>query len=133
MKPSQSRIVRVAILLETYLEVSARVGLGGSLFVGSLFLLYIGMSITADFLGWINPTYPLLSLEADPFFVIGGAILGLFVVQHAGSLLLYYFLVGVENERSQFAVLMGFISLGFGGALLRTTFPTAVHLLLELL
>jgi hypothetical protein len=60
-------------------------------------------------------------------------MIGVFTVLSAGSLLLYHFLVGVEGDRSQFAVLWGFISLGFGGALLRVTLPTAVQLLLELL
>lgn len=133
MEPPQSRIVGIATLLETHLKVSVRVGLRGALFVGSWFLLYIGIGVTADFLGWLNPPYPFLSLDADPFFVIGGAVIGLFLLQSAGSLLLYHFLVGFEDERSQMAVLWGFISLGFAGALLRVTLPNAVRLLLELL
>jgi hypothetical protein len=98
-------------------------------FFASWFLLYIVIGLTAGFFGSLNPPYPFLSLEADPFFVIGGAVTGLFIVQSAGSLVLYHFLVGVESDRSQFAVLMGFISLGFGGALLRVTLPTAIRLL----
>lgn len=70
-----------------------------------------------------------MSLEADPFFVIGGAIIRLFVVQSAGSPVLYHFLVGAENDRSQFAILIGFVSLGFGGALLRVTLLSAIQLL----
>jgi hypothetical protein len=132
MEPPQSRVVRIATLLETYLKISVRVGLRGALFVGSWFLLYIGFGITADFLGWLNPPYPFLSIDADPFFVIGSAVIGLFIVQSAGSFLLYHFLVGFEDERSQYAVLWGFISLGFAGALLRVTLPTAIRLLLKL-
>jgi hypothetical protein len=102
------------------------------LFFSTWFLLYIIVGVTAGFFGMLNPPYPFLSLEADPFFVIGGAVTGLFIVQSAGSFVLYHILVGVESDRTQFAVLMGFISLGFGGALLRVTLPTAVQLLLKL-
>ncbi|WP_143165394.1 hypothetical protein [Halobaculum gomorrense] len=87
----------------------------------------------AGFVGVLNLPYPFLSLESDPLFVIGGAITGWFTVQSAGSFVLYHFLVGVKHERSQFAVLMGFISLGFDGALLRVTLPTAIQLLDKLL
>lgn len=115
MELSKSRIVKVATLLEMYLEASVRVGLHGALFIGSVFLLYIGIGITANLLGWITLTYPFLSLKADPFFVIGAAVTGLFLVQSSGSLLLYHFLVGFEDERSQLAVLWGFIGFGLGG------------------
>ena len=50
--------------------------------------------------------------------MIGGVATGLFIVQATGSLLLYYSLVGFEDDKSQFAILWGFIGLGFGGALL---------------
>lgn len=129
MEPTHSRIVRIVLLLETSLKISIRIGIWGSLLIGSLFLLYTGIGILAEFLGWFNLPYPFLSLEADPFFVIGGAVTGLFIVQAAASFLLYHFLVGVEDDRSQFAVLWGFISLGFGGAVLRMTLPAAIQLL----
>lgn len=133
MEPSHSRIVRFVTLLETYLETSFRIGLYGMLFFASLFLLYIVIGLTAGFLGVLNPPYPFLSLESDPFFVIGGGVTGLFLVQSSGSLVLYHFLVGVETDRSQFAILMGFISLGFGGALLRVTLPPTIRLLSKIL
>lgn len=105
MESTHSRTVRVVILLETYLPASVRVGLGGALLVGSGFLLYIVVGFTADTLGWVDPPYPFLSLEADPFFVIGGAVIGVFVVQSASSLLLYQYLAGVESDRSEFTIL----------------------------
>jgi hypothetical protein len=79
----------------------------------------------------VQSPYPFLSLESDPYFIVGGATVGLFIVRSAGSLLLYHFLIDVESEGSQIAVLWGFICLGFGGALLRVTLPTAVKMLLK--
>lgn len=131
MKPPRSRTVRVAVFLETYLQISTRVGLSGTLFFGSLFLLYIVVGMATDVLGLFDLPYPFLSFEADPFFVIGGAVLGLFMVQASGSLILYHFLVGAENDRSQFTILLGFISLGFGGGLLRLTLFPAIRLILN--
>jgi hypothetical protein len=133
MEPTQSRIVVVATLLERYLATSVTIGIRGAIFFGSWFVFYVLLGAAVDVLGWFNPPYPPLSLESDPFFVIGGAVVGLFVVQCAGSFVLYHLLVGVDDDKSQFAVLWGFISLGFGGALLRVTLLPAVHLLLELL
>jgi hypothetical protein len=132
MEPPRSRVVVIATLLERYLALSVHIGIRGMVFVGSWFILYIVMGLTVETLGWFNPPYPPLSLESDPFFIVGGAIVGLFVVQSAGSLLLYHFLVGVKDEKSEFAVLMGFISLGCGGALLRVTLPTAIRMVLSL-
>lgn len=129
MEPANSRLVRVATLLETYLEISVHIGLYGMFFSITCFLGYIVIGLTSGFFGVLNLPYPFLSLEGDPFFVIGGAIIGMFTVQSAGSFVLYHLLVGVEDDRSQFAILMGFISLGFGGALLRVTLPTAIRLL----
>jgi len=131
MESSHSRIVGISTLLETYLEFSFRIGLYSMLFLASLFLLYVVVGLAVGFFGLLDLPYPFLSIKADPFFVIGGAITGLFIVQSAGSFVLYHLLVGVESDRSQFAVLMGFISLGFGGALLRTTLPAAVQLLIN--
>ncbi|MFB9809292.1 hypothetical protein ACFFQF_32875 [Haladaptatus pallidirubidus] len=89
--------------------------------------------MATDILGWFNTPYPFLSLEADPIFTIGSAVIGLFIVQSNSSLLLYHFLVGFEDEKSQFAILMSFINLGFGGALLRETLFTAIALLLSII
>lgn len=133
MEPSRSRVTVIATLLERYLAFSVYIGLRGMIFFGSWFVLYTSIGLTIETLGWFDPPYPPLSLESDPFFVIGGTIVGLFVVQSAGSFLLYHFLVGVENEEVEFAVLMGFISLGFGGALLRVTLPPAFRMVVGLL
>lgn len=123
----------MAILLEEHLQRSVYIGLGGALFVGGWLVVYIVMIATAEMLGWIDLPYPFLSVQSDPVFVVGSAITGLFIVQSAGSFVLYYFLVGIDDDRSQFAVLMGFISLGFGGALLRITLPAALQIVLGLL
>lgn len=133
MASSRSRTVVAVSLLERYLRMSVFIGLRAMLFTGSVFVLYVVGGIVFTSIGWFDPPYPFLSLEADPIFLIGGAIAGLFIVQSAGSLLLYHFLVGFERENSQFSVLMGFVSLGFGGALLRVTLAPALHLLVDML
>lgn len=133
MEPSRSRTVVVATLLEKYLKSSVLVGLRGALLVGSWVVLYIVIGVIADTGGWLNLPYPFLSLESDPFLVVGGTVVGLFVVQSTCSLLLYHFLVGFEDERSKVAILMSFIGLGFGGGLLRITLPTTIGLLLDVL
>ncbi|MEZ3171161.1 hypothetical protein ABNG03_11140 [Halorubrum sp. RMP-47] len=95
----------------------------------TVFILYLGIAISAILFGWPEISYPILSLESDPFFIISGALVGLFCVQTSGSIVLYHLLTGVEDGKSQFTVLWGFISLGFGGALLRITLPPAVQLI----
>jgi hypothetical protein len=129
MNSPTSRTVKAVTLLESHLRFSVFFGLGGALMTGGLFLLYVLIGTVAQVLGLFHPPYPFLSLEADPIFNIGGAVTGLFIVQGAGSMLLYHFLVGFEDEKSQFAVLMSFISLGFGAALLRITLLRAIRFL----
>lgn len=133
LDPPRSRIARIATLLETYLKRSISVGFRITVFVASLYLLYIGIGITAIFIGWPDLSYPIFSLESDPFFVTGGAVVGLFVVQSSGSLVLYHIIVGAEDDKSQLVVLLGFISLGCGGALLRATLPRTIQLLATLI
>jgi len=128
VNPSHSRIARIAVLLESYLKLSFFIGIRGTILVTTVFLLYLGIAISAILFGWPELSYPILSLESDPFFVSSGALVGLFLVQTSGSLVLYHLLMGVEDDKSQFTVLWGFISLGFGGALLRVTLPPAVQL-----
>jgi hypothetical protein len=127
--PSHSRLARLALLLESYLKLSLFVGIRGTILVTTVFLLYLGIAISAILFGWPELSYPILSLESDPFFVSSGALVGLFFVQTSGSLVLYHLLMGVEDDKSQFTVLWGFISLGFGGALLRVTLPPVIQLL----
>ncbi|WP_226042998.1 hypothetical protein [Natrinema sp. DC36] len=129
MNQNRNKIVRIATLIETYLAHSVRVGSIGTFLVGSLFLVYVAGAVVVKYFGWLNPPYPVLSLGADPVFLTGATASGLLIVQSTGSLLLYHFLVEVEDERSQFVVLWGFIGLGFGGALLKITLPNVVRLL----
>lgn len=132
MKPPQPSVVEIATHLEKFLTLSVYIGVRGMIFFGSWFVVYIIIGLVIMMSGWIDPPYPPLSMESDPFFVIGGAIVGIFVVQSAGSFLLYHFLVGVKDEKSEFAILMGFISLGFGGALLRVILPPAIRMVSSL-
>lgn len=125
----RSRIARLETLLETSLKLVFAVGIRAALVVSGLFLLYVIIGISAILLGWPMLSYPIFSLEADPIFVCGGAVAGLFMVQSSGSFVLYHMLVGIKDDKSQLAILFDFISLGFGGALLRITLPPTVQII----
>ncbi|WP_157969409.1 hypothetical protein [Haloplanus rubicundus] len=123
----------MATLLEASLKLVFAVGIRAALVVSGLFLLYVVIGISAVFLGWPALSYPIFSIEADPFFASGGAAVGLFIVQSSGAFVLYHILVGIEDDKSQLAILFGFISLGFGGALLRITLSQAIQVFLTLI
>ncbi|WP_251331395.1 hypothetical protein [Haloplanus pelagicus] len=123
-------MARITTLLEASLKLVFAVGIRAALVVSGLFFFYVVIGISAILLGWPALSYPIFSLKADPFFVTGGAVVGLFIVQSSGSFVLYHMLVGIEDDKSQLATLFGFISLGFGGALLRVTLPPAIQFFL---
>lgn len=124
---SQSRLAKIVSFLETALKLTFAVGLRAALVASGLFLIYILAGAFVILFGWPTLSYPIFSLKADPFFVIGGTAVGLFFVQSSGSFVLYHMLTGIEDEKSQLAILLGFISLGFGGALLRVTLQQAIR------
>ncbi|SIR68238.1 hypothetical protein SAMN05421858_3322 [Haladaptatus litoreus] len=64
-----------------------------------------------------------------PGFVLTGTLVSLFVVQATASLILYHFLTGFEDERSQFVVLTSYIGLGSGAAALRFLLPPSITFL----
>lgn len=65
----------------------------------------------------------------DPGFFLTGTLVSLFVVQATASLILYHFLTGFEDDRSQFVVLMSYIGLGSGAAALRFILPPSLAFL----
>lgn len=117
-------------LIEELLQLSADIGTGGTVLFGELLLSYflIGAIVTT-ILGLHTP-YPFLSLEADPVLLIDSTIVGVFIVQTAGSLLLYHFYVGIDDE-SLSTVVLNFILLGFGAGLLQMTLPETWELLIS--
>jgi len=123
----------IATLLEASLKFTLIMGVRATLVVLGPFFLYVITGISAILLGWPALSYPVFSLEADPFFVSGGALVGLFMLQSSGSFVLYHMLVGIEDDKSQFAILFGFISLGCSGAVLRVTLPQAIQFFLILM
>lgn len=129
----QSRMAMIATLLEASFKFTFVMGVRATLVVLGLFFFYVITGLSAILFGWPALSYPVFSLEADPFFVIGGAVVGLFIVQSSGSFVLYHILVGIEDDKSQLAILFGFISLGSGGALLRVTLPQAIQFFLTLM
>ena len=108
-----------------------RVSLRSLLVVSGWFALYIVGGFVGSALGWIDLPYPLFSLEADPLFAIGTTLIGLCTGLATSSILLYHFLIGFDEDKSEFDVLIGFISLGFSVAILRITLPIAVEILLS--
>ncbi len=114
-------------LIEEFLQLSAEVGVEGTILFGILLFLYFATGvIMTEFIGLQAP-YPFFSLKADPVLLIDGTIVGMFTVQGAGSLLLYHFFVGVNNK-SLPSVVLSFIGLGVGGALLQITLPEVLEL-----
>ncbi|MFC6823781.1 hypothetical protein [Halopelagius fulvigenes] len=131
MEPPRSKTAKIATVLQRCLEVSTRVGLRSLLVVSGWFAIYAVVGFLGSTVGWIDPSYPLFSLERDPFFVIGITLVALSTGVVTSSLLLHHFLVGFEDDESQFSVLLGFVSLGFSAAVLRVTLPIAVEILLR--
>lgn len=133
MEPRRSKRAKVAGFLEDHLERSVLIGIRGTILagIGALGYLVIGglLVLTGSPLG---PT-EFLSLEGDPLFYISISLVALFIVQATGSLILYQFLTGVEDQRSQFVILMSYIGLGFGGAALRFTLPQSIEFLFTIL
>lgn len=131
--PKRSKSARLGGLLEHWLKWSVIWGTRG-MFVSAIPLFgYIGV-------GWFlslikSPLTPseFLAIPGDPIFVLAGTLVSLFVVQATGSLVLYRFLVGVDNSRSQFVILMSYIGLGFGAAALRFLLPHSLAFLSGLL
>lgn len=128
--PPHSNRARMATLLERWLRWSAIWGTRGMLLSAVLFVGYtvIGWILTVSDSPWTPSEF--LSITEDPGFFLTGTLVSLFVVQATGSLILYHFLTGFD-ERSQFVVLMSYIGLGSGAAVLRFLLPPSLVFLLS--
>lgn len=129
--PSPSIRARVAGILERWLRWSAIWGARGMIGSAVLFIGYIliGWVLTVVESRWAPAHF--LSLTADTGFVLTGTLVSLFIVRATASFVLYQFLTGFKDERSQFVLLMSYIGLGFGGAALRVFLPTCLTFLLS--
>lgn len=127
--PPRSNQARIAGFLEQALQWSATWGARGMLVSSPLFVGYVVIGWILTELGspWAPSEY--LSMTGDPGFFLTGTIVSLFVVQTTASLILYHFLTGFEDERSQFVLLMSYVGLGSGGAALRFLLPPSLTLL----
>jgi hypothetical protein len=112
--------------LEEFLQVSAEIGVEGTVLFGVFLFLYLLAGVIATTVVGLQTPYPFFSFEADPILLLDGTIVGIFTVQAAGSLLLYHFSVGV-TDGSLRSVVLSFIGLGIGGALLQTTLPEVLE------
>ena len=91
------------------------------------------MALLPFYSGSSDPPYVHLALDSGPFFTIGGALTGLFIVLGTASLVLRYFLTGFDDERSQFVLVMSCTGLGCGSAVFRATLVEVFPLLSKLL
>ncbi|MFC6732403.1 MULTISPECIES: hypothetical protein [unclassified Haladaptatus] len=121
----------MADILERWLRRSALWGTRGMLVSTILFVSYIvaGWSLTVLESSWAPSEF--LSIAGDPGFFLTGTLISVFVVQATASLILYSFLIGFEDDRSQFVVLMSYIGLGCGAASLRVFFPPSLAFLVR--
>lgn len=117
-----------ATLIEEFLQLSAEVGVSGTVVFGELLLLYVLVGAVVTMLLSVHTPYPFFSLEADPVLLIDGMIIGICTVQSAGSLILYNFFSGIDDEALA-SVTLSFVALGVGGALLQLTVPEVWELL----
>lgn len=128
--PTRSKRARIAGLLERYLRTSVTIGTHGMFVSAVAFLLYavVGGILVAVNSQWAPTDF--LSMSADPGFFLTGTLVSLFVVQATGSLVLYHFLTGLENDRSLIVILMSYVGLGFGASALRFLLPPTLTFLL---
>jgi hypothetical protein len=130
INPVQSRAARAAEWLERYLRLSSIIGIRAMLFTVFLFIVYFttGGVLVATNSPWAPSNF--LSVT-DPGFYLIGAGISLSVTQATTSLILYQFLTGIEDTRSQFVVLMSYAGLGCGAAALRFLLPPTIELLVK--
>lgn len=130
MRLDQLRTGESTTVIEELLQLSAEIGVGGTVLFGEILLSYLVIGAIATTIIGLHTPYPFSSFEADPVVLIDGTIVGIFTVQAAGSLLLHHFYSGINNE-SLSSVVLSFIALGIGGALLQTTLPGALEILIS--
>lgn len=129
MKRSLCKTACVADVLASSLEKSVSIGIRGVLVTG---LFAGGYVVIGGLLTVFNrplAPQPFLSTQNDPYFFGSITAVSLFLVQTTGSIILYKFLTGVEDQQSQVAILMSYIGLGCGGAALRFTLPQTIGFL----
>lgn len=110
------------------LQLSAEIGAEGAVLFGGLLVLYAIIGAIIPAVVNSGAPYPMYTFESDPVFPLSGTIIGIFTVQGAGSLLLYHFYVGIEDE-SVASVALSFVALGVGGALLEMSLPKSCEFL----
>lgn len=132
MFPIRLRTDESTNILGEILQLSAEIGAEGAVLFGGILVVYVIIGALTTTIMKSGTSYPILSLEADPVFLITGTIVGIFTVQAAGSLLLYHYYVGIKDETVS-SVVLSFVALGIGGALLDVTVPGTWRLLIGLL
>jgi membrane associated rhomboid family serine protease len=112
---------------EALLQLSAEIGIEGMMLFGGVLVLYLVTGVLVTTALGVEYPYSFLSLKSDPVFLLDGAVVGIFTVQGAVSLLLHHASVGIDSE-SVPSVVLSFIGLGLGGAILQLTLPKALQI-----
>ncbi|WP_280585194.1 hypothetical protein [Halorubrum sp. Boch-26] len=118
-------------LVEEALRLSVEVGVEGAAVLGGGLLLYFVVGGLLTNAMRARTPYPLFSIQSDPVLLSLGALVGVFTVQAAGSLLLYRFYAG-DEDGSAASIALGLVAFGVGGGLLQMTLPAAWELLIHL-
>ena len=111
--------------------MSSIIGIRAMLFTISLLITYLAIGSALTVINSPQAPSNFLSVTDPGFYLIGTGI-SLFVTQATASLILYQFLTGIEDVRSQLVVLMSYIGLGCGAAALRFLLFRTVELFMRL-
>jgi hypothetical protein len=122
----------MATSIERTLQTMFRLGFIGMVCFFVLFLLYaLGGIVALTFTSFqFNYSFLSLDLNPDPIFNILGTLFGIFICIETFSVIwLTYFGRNVLQYRDTVAILLGFIGLGFGAAIVRHTLPVTLRVL----
>lgn len=132
MFPIQLRTDESTTAIGDVLQLSAEIGVEGVVLFGGILVLYVIIEAIMTTVLKLETPYPIFTFDADPVLLLTGTIIGIFTVQGAGSLLLYHFYVGIKSESIP-SVVLSFIALGIGGALLEITLLDTLGVLISLI
>lgn len=132
LEPTSSLAAQVITILKPLFRKSAVIGFFGLILTTSIatgYLLIGGILTLVE-----SPAAPsaFFSVESDPGFYFSLSAVSLCVVQLTTSVILYNFVTGVQDERSHYVILMSYIGLGSGAAVLKYTLPQSIEFLIEL-